>query len=184
MLALGAFALGTDAFVISGVLPRIANDLGVTLPQAGLLITVFSGVDAFAAPVMAVGTGTASRRRLLMASLACFTAANALAAVAPSFAMMIVARDAAALVAGLYMPAASATAATVAPMSERGRALAAVLSGLTVATALGVPLGTLIGQALDWRYTFLFVAALSTVAWGSAGTGAPTGATRPDRLDP
>ena len=55
MLALGAFALGTDAFVISGVLPKIASDLGVTLPQAGLLITVFSGVYAFAAPVMAVG---------------------------------------------------------------------------------------------------------------------------------
>jgi predicted MFS family arabinose efflux permease len=173
MLALGAFALGTDAFVISGVLPKIASDLGVTLPQAGLLITVFSGVYAFAAPIMAVVTGTTSRRRLLMASLACFTAANVLAAVAPSFAIMIVARAAAALVAGLYMPAASATAATVAPISERGRALAAVLSGLTVATALGVPLGTLIGQALNWRYTFLFVAALSTVAWGALARALP-----------
>jgi len=173
MLALGAFALGTDAFVISGVLPKIAIDLGVTLPQAGLLITVFSGVYAFAAPVMAVVTGTASRRRLLMASLACFTAANVVAAVAPSFAMMIVARAAAALVAGLYMPAASATAATVTPISERGRALAAVLSGLTVATALGVPLGTLIGQALNWRYTFLFVAALSTVAWAALARALP-----------
>lgn len=173
MLALGAFALGTDAFVISGVLPRIAGDLGVTLPQAGLLITVFSGVYAFAAPVMAVVTGTASRRRILMVSLACFTAANLLAAVAGSFSMMIIARAAAALVAGLYMPAASATAATVAPLSERGRALAAVLSGLTVATALGVPLGTLIGQALNWRYTFLFVAALSTVAWGALARALP-----------
>src|SRR5262245_818294 len=173
MLALGAFALGTDAFVISGVLPKIASDLGVTLPQAGLLITVFSGVYAFAAPVMAVVTGTASRRRVLMASLACFTVANVLAAVAPSFGIMIVARAAAALVAGLYMPAASATAATVAPLSERGRALAAVLSGLTVATALGVPLGTLIGQALNWRYTFLFVAALSTVAWGALARALP-----------
>jgi len=173
MLALGAFALGTDAFVISGVLPKIASDLGVTLPQAGLLITVFSGVYAFAAPVMAVVTGTASRRRVLMVSLACFTVANVLAAVAPSFGIMIVARAAAALVAGLYMPAASATAATVAPISERGRALAAVLSGLTVATALGVPIGTLIGQGLNWRYTFLFVAALSTVAWGALARALP-----------
>jgi predicted MFS family arabinose efflux permease len=173
MLALGAFALGTDAFVISGVLPRIAIDLGVTLPQAGLLITVFSGVYAFAAPVMAVVTGTASRRSILMVSLACFTVANVLAAVATSFGMMIVARAAAALVAGLYMPAASATAATVAPVSERGRALAAVLSGLTVATALGVPLGTLIGQGLNWRFTFLFVAALSTIAWGALARALP-----------
>lgn len=173
MLALGAFALGTDAFVISGVLPRIAVDLGVTLPQAGLLITVFSGVYAFAAPVMAVLTGTASRRRVLMLSLACFTAANVLAAVAPSYAIMIVARAAAALVAGLYMPAASATAASVAPPSERGRALAAVLSGLTVATALGVPLGTLIGLGLNWRYTFLFVAALSTIAWAALARALP-----------
>ena len=173
MLAMGAFALGTDAFVISGVLPRIASDLGVTLPQAGLLITVFSGVYAFAAPLMAVATGTASRRRILMVSLACFTAANVLAAAAASFGMMIVARATAALVAGLYMPAASATAATVAPASERGRALAAVLSGLTVATALGVPLGTLIGQGLNWRYTFLFVAALSTIAWGALARALP-----------
>jgi predicted MFS family arabinose efflux permease len=173
MLALGAFALGTDAFVISGVLPKIASDLGVTLPQAGLLITVFSGVYAFAAPIMAVVTGTASRRFVLMVSLACFTAANVLAAVAPSFGIMIVARAAAALVAGLYMPAASATAATVAPISERGRALAAVLSGLTVATALGVPIGTLIGQGLNWRYTFLFVAALSTLAWGALARALP-----------
>lgn len=173
MLALGAFALGTDAFVISGVLPKIATDLGVTLQQAGLLITVFSGVYAFAAPIMAVVTGSASRRRLLMVSLACFTAANVLAAVASSFAAMMVARAAAALVAGLYMPAASATAATVAPLHERGRALAAVLSGLTVATALGVPLGTLIGQGLNWRYTFLFVAALSTVAWGALARALP-----------
>jgi len=108
-----------------------------------------------------------------MVSLACFTVANVLAAVAPSFGIMIVARAAAALVAGLYMPAASATAATVAPISERGRALAAVLSGLTVATALGVPIGTLIGQGLNWRYTFLFVAALSTVAWGALARALP-----------
>ena len=98
MLALGAFALGTDAFVISGVLPKIASDLGVTLPQAGLLITVFSGVYAFAAPVMAVATGTASRRKILMVSLACFTATNVLATVAPSFGVIIVTRAAAALV--------------------------------------------------------------------------------------
>src|SRR5262245_65815184 len=91
----------------------------------------------------------------------------------PPFGIIISARAPAALVPVLYMPAASATAATVAPASERGRALATVLSGLTVATALGVPLGTLIGQGLNWRYTFLFVAVLSTVAWTALARALP-----------
>ncbi|GII87745.1 MFS transporter [Sphaerisporangium siamense] len=165
LLSLGTFALGTDAFVISGVLNEVGRELGVSLGTAGLLITVFSGVYAVSAPLLAVLTGNMCRRRLLLLSLAVFVAANVLAAVAPNFGVMILARVAAAVGGAMYTPVAVSVAATLAAPSERGRALAAVAAGLTVANALGVPLGTLIGQALQWRMTFVFVAILGVVAY-------------------
>ncbi|GII66719.1 MFS transporter [Sphaerisporangium krabiense] len=165
LLSLGTFALGTDAFVISGVLNEVGRELGVSLGTAGLLITVFSGVYALSAPVLAVVTGNMCRRQLLLLSLAVFVAANVLAAVAPNFTVMILARVAAAIGGAMYTPVAVSVAATLAAPSERGRALAAVAAGLTVANALGVPLGTLIGQAFQWRVTFVFVAVLGVVAY-------------------
>ncbi|MFC0547840.1 MFS transporter [Kutzneria chonburiensis] len=164
LLALGTFALGTDAFVISGVLPRVGADLGVSLSVAGLLITVFSGVYAVGAPVIAVLTGNMCRRRALLIAMSVFVLANVVAAIAPNYAIMVVARVVAALGAAMYTPAASAVAAQLAAPQERGRALAVVLGGLTLATALGVPLGTLVGQAADWRTTFVFVAVLGLIA--------------------
>ncbi|HEY6934385.1 MAG TPA: MFS transporter [Marmoricola sp.] len=164
VLSLGTFALGTDAFVISGVLPRIQHDLGVGLGAAGQLITLFSVTYALGAPVMAVLTARWGRRNLLLLAMTAFVAANLVAAAAPTYAVLMGARVLAALTAALFAPAASATAAMIAGPEQRGRALAAVLGGLTVANAVGVPLGTLIGQALGWRSTFVFVAALSAVA--------------------
>jgi len=161
LMALGAFALGTDAFVISGVLPSLGRDLGVGVATAGLLITVFAGVYALAAPFLAVGTGHLDRRRVLLLALGGFVAANVLAAAAPNYAVLMAARVVAALSAGLYMPAAAAAAAALSSSSERGRALTTVLGGLTLASALGVPLGTMIGEASVWRATFVFVSLLS-----------------------
>ena len=164
LLSLGTFALGTDAFVISGVLPRIGQSLGVGLGAAGQLITIFAAVYALAAPVLAVLVGNWNRRRVLLLAMSVFIAANALAAAAPDYAVMVLARVLAALAAALFTPAASAAAATLAEPAERGRALAAVLGGLTVANALGVPLGTLIGQTAGWRATLLFVAVVGLIA--------------------
>lgn len=164
LLSLGSLALGTDSFVISGILPSLGHGLGVSLSAAGLLITVFSAVYAAGAPVLAVLTGRASRRRLLIGALTVFAAANVLAAAAPDYRVMLAARVIAALAAGLYMPAATAVAAAISAPQERGRALAAVLGGLTVASVLGVPLGTLVGQAVNWRATFALVAVFSLIA--------------------
>ncbi|MGV9326456.1 MFS transporter [Streptosporangium sandarakinum] len=164
LLSLGTFALGTDAFVISGVLPVIGQSLGVGVGAAGQLITIFSGVYALAAPVLAVLTGNWNRRTALFVAMAVFVAANLLAAVATNYPIMVVARVLAALAAALFTPAASAAAATLSSPAERGRALATVLGGLTVANALGVPLGTLIGQTAGWRGTFVFVAVLGVIA--------------------
>jgi MFS transporter, DHA1 family, inner membrane transport protein len=164
LLALGAFALGTDAFVISGVLPLMARDLNVSLAVAGLLITAFSGVYAVAGPVLAVVTGNMCRRRLMLTALTIFVIANVLAAAAPDYAVLVLARVLAAAGAALYTPAAAATATTLAKPAERGRALATVLGGLTIASAVGVPIGTLIGTNISWRVTFVFVAVLGLVA--------------------
>jgi MFS transporter, DHA1 family, inner membrane transport protein len=164
LMALGTFALGTDAFVISGVLPEVGASLGVSLGVAGLLVTVFSGAYAVSAPVLAVVTGGMCRKRAMILALGVFSVANVLAVAAPDYGAMVAARVPAALGAGLYTPAAMAAASSLARPEERGRALAAVLGGLTLANAFGVPLGTLIGQAVQWRATFAFVALLGVAA--------------------
>ena len=169
LLSLGTFALGTDALVISGVLPRIGHDLDVGIGAAGQLITIFSTVYALAAPVLAVVTGNWNRRRVLLLAMSGFVVANALAAAAPNYAVLVLARVLAALAAAMFTPAASAAAASLVEPAERGRALAAVIGGLTLANALGVPLGTLIGQTAGWRATLVFVAAVGVIALAGIG---------------
>ncbi|MBM9507465.1 MFS transporter [Actinacidiphila acididurans] len=173
LLALGSFALGTDVYVISGVLPAVASGLHVGTAAAGLLVTVFSAVYALGAPILAVVSGGIERRRLLTTALAVFVAANVVATLAPDYGTMAAARVLAALGAGLYTPAATAVAAGLAAPHERGRALAAVLGGLTLAGALGVPAGTLVGQNLGWRWTFVLVTVLGLVALIGLATSLP-----------
>lgn len=164
LLTLGTFAIGTDGFVIAGILPSVAHDLHVSLVLAGLLITVFSLVYAVGSPVLAAALGHIGRRRLLLGTLAVFIIANVLAAVATDYLVLLIARIIAACSAALYTPSASTVAATLAPPEKRGRALATVTSGLTIATVVGVPLGVLISAQVSWRVTFLLVAALGLVA--------------------
>ncbi len=178
LMTLGSFALGTDAFVISGVLPALAKSLDVSLEAAGLLVTIFAGVYALSAPFLAVAMGSLDRGRVLMIALSGFVAANVLAAAAPNYTVLMAARIVAALSAAIFMPAASASAAAVARPEERGRALTTVLGGLTLASALGVPIGTIIGNTANWRATFVLVAVLSLIALiGLARVLPPTPAT-------
>ncbi|MEV0193190.1 MFS transporter [Kitasatospora purpeofusca] len=163
LLALGTFAVGTDTMVMAGVLGPIAEDLGVTVAAAGQLVTVFALGYALLAPPLAALTAHWPRRRLLLAALAVFAAANALSALAPSYGTLLATRVLAAAGAALYTPTANAVATTLVAPERRGRALATVLGGMTVATALGVPLGTWIGRT-DWRLTMWLVAALGAVA--------------------
>jgi predicted MFS family arabinose efflux permease len=157
-LALGAFAIGTEGFMIAGLLPALARDLNVGLPAAGHLVTAFSLAYAIGAPVMAVLTAGLERRRLLAVAMAGFSIANLLAAVAPGYAGLLAARLLLALSAASFMPAASGYAAALGGPERRGRALSMVTNGLTLAIIAGVPLGVLVGEGFGWRATFVGVA--------------------------
>ncbi|MGK5544875.1 MFS transporter [Streptomyces sp. URMC 127] len=163
LLALGTFAVGTDTMVMAGILGRVADDLGVSVLAAGQVVTVFALSYALLAPLLAAVTARWPRRRLLLTALAVFTAANALSALAPDYPTLLATRVLAAAGAALYSPNASAAATTLVPPERRGRAIATVLGGMTVATALGVPLGTYVGRA-DWRLTMWLVTALGAAA--------------------
>jgi predicted MFS family arabinose efflux permease len=164
-LALGTFAIGTEGFMIAGLLPRLSADLGVTVAAAGQLVTVFALVYALGSPLLAVLTAGLERKRLLLWSIGGFGVANLAAAAAPSFAMLMAARILLALSAGQFSPTASGFAGTSVAPHMRGRALAVVVGGVSVAVALGAPLGAWVGTVLNWRATFLGVAGLSALAF-------------------
>ncbi|MFJ8442688.1 MFS transporter [Kitasatospora griseola] len=163
LLALGTFAMGTDSMVVAGILGPVSADLKVSVPAAGQLVTVFALGYALLAPVLATFTARWPRRRLLLTALAVFSAANALSALAPTYGLLLATRVLAAAGAALYTPTANAVATTLVAPERRGRALATVLGGMTVATALGVPLGTWVGRT-DWRLTMWLVTALGLAA--------------------
>ncbi len=163
-LALGGFAIGTEGFMVAGLLPDIARDLHVSIPAAGQLVTAFSLTYALGSPLLAVATGGLDRRRLLMLSMGMFALGNLVAAMATSYGALLAARIALALAAGTYMPAASAYAAASAAPERRGRALSIIYTGLTFAVVIGVPLGIIVGDRFGWRVTFVGVAGLALVA--------------------
>ena len=163
-LTLGAFAIGTEGFMIAGLLPALARDLNVGLSAAGHLVTAFSLAYAIGAPVMAVLTAGLERRRLLAIAMAGFTLANLLAALAPGYAGLLAARLLLALSAASFMPAASGYAAASGGPERRGRALSMVTNGLTLAIVAGVPLGRAGGEGFGWRATFLGVAGLAALS--------------------
>jgi predicted MFS family arabinose efflux permease len=163
-LTLGAFAIGTEGFMIAGLLPVIASDLKVSVALTGQLVTVFALAYAVGSPVLAVATGNVGRKKVLIAAIGAFSAANLLAAAAPSYQTLMAARILLALCAGAFMPTASGYAAMVAAPAQRGRSLALIFAGITIALVVGVPLGTIIGDLFTWRATFLAVALLSGAA--------------------
>jgi len=163
VLALGTFAVGTDAFIVAGFLPAMAAELAVSPAAAGQSVTVFAIAYAVLAPFVATVTARVPRRRLLVAALVVLGAANLLSALAPSLAVLLVSRVLAAAGAAAYTPNAGAVSASLVRPELRGRALSVVIGGLTVATALGVPLGDLAGRWFGWRIALGLVAALSAV---------------------
>ncbi|MFI0737638.1 MFS transporter [Streptomyces sp. NPDC021100] len=164
LLALGMFAIGTDLFIVSGLLPSMAGDLGLSTAAAGQSVTVFALTYAVAAPVLAGLTSTVDRRTLLVAVLIVFAAGNALSAFATSYAVLLLSRAVAGAGATIYASTASAVAAGITSPERRGRSLALVYAGMTTAIALGVPLGSAIGDFSSWRWAFGFVALLALVA--------------------
>ena len=163
-LALGTFAVGTEGFMIAAILPSISRSLGASVQAVGQLVTIFALTYAVSSPLLTALTAAWPRRRLLMLSLAGFVAANLIAAAAPGYWWLAGARVLLAFAAGLYVPNANAVATALAPAAYRGRALAIVNGGITVAIALGVPIGAFVGAHFGWRMTFIGVAGLSAAA--------------------
>jgi len=165
LLALGMFALGTDAFIVAGVLPVIAQETGVTEGLVGQLITVFALTYGLGAPVLAATTAHWPRHRVLMGALGLLGLANLASALSPSFPLLVLTRILAGCFAATYTPLAFAVGIELAPPAKRSQALALVVSGLNVATVLGAPLGTWIGEHFGWRLSFSLVAGLAGVAF-------------------
>ena len=163
-LALGMFALGTDSFVIAGVLPQISHSFHVSIGAAGQLTTVYALTYALLSPAIAAAAAHIQRKRLMLSGLGIFILGNLATAWAPTFALALVARAAAGLGASMYAPTAQGSAAVIVPPEKRGFALAIVIAGLTSSTALGSPIGTVIGGLGDWRWTMVFVSSISAIA--------------------
>ncbi|MFI9561003.1 MFS transporter [Nonomuraea endophytica] len=162
-LALATFAVGTDAFVMAGLLPAIAADLEVSVPAAGQLVTAFALTLAVAAPILSWLLSPLDRRRVLQLALIVFVAGNVVTALSPTYPIALLARILTAAGAATITATASSAAVAITPPERRGRAMALVIGGLTLSTALGMPLGNLIG-GIDWRLTLWAVAALGVVA--------------------
>ncbi|WP_434732835.1 MFS transporter [Rhizobium sp. YTUHZ044] len=154
VLALSSFAIGTTEFVIMGLLPEVAADLSVTIPQAGRLVTGYALAVAIGAPVMAISTAKLKRRIALIALMAFFIAGNLLCALATDYWVLMIAGIVTALCHGAFFGIGSVVAAGLVAEDRKARAVALMFTGLTLANVLGVPLGTAIGQAYGWRATF------------------------------
>ncbi|WP_336801333.1 MFS transporter [Kaistia sp. MMO-174] len=163
-LALGTFAIGTEGFMIAGILPMIAGDLQVSVAAAGHLVTCFALVYAVAAPLLAVATANWPRKTLLAAAITAFGLANIVAGLAPDYLWLMVSRVLLALSAAAFVPSASGTAATMVAPEKRGRAISIIYTGMTVSIIVGVPIGTLVAEHFGWRATFLGVAGLAAIA--------------------
>lgn len=163
-LTLSAFAIGTTEFVIVGLVPTIAQDLGVSLPSAGLLVSLYAAGVAVGAPVLTALTGRFNRKWVLLGLMMLFIAGNLLAWQAPGYGSLITARILTGLAHGVFFSIGSTIATSLVAKDKEASAIAIMFTGLTVALVTGVPLGTWIGQTFGWRATFLVVSALGLLA--------------------
>lgn len=145
-LTISAFAIGTTEFVIVGLVPTIADQLAISLPSAGLLVSIYALGVAVGAPVLTALTGTLPRKPLLVGLMALFTAGNLLAWLAPNYATLVAARLLTGLAHGVFFSIGSTIATSLVPKEKAASAIAIMFGGLTVALVTGVPLGTFIGQ--------------------------------------
>jgi DHA1 family inner membrane transport protein len=153
-LMLASFGIGTGEFVIVGLVPGLAVDLHVSVPAAGLLISVYALSVAFGSPFVAALLSSVSRRRALVTLMVMFLVGDVACTVAPNFRVLMIARIVTALAHGAFFGIASIVASELAPPGKAVRAVALLFTGMTVANVAGVPLGTWIGQAAGWRITF------------------------------
>jgi DHA1 family inner membrane transport protein len=188
-MALGAFAIGTTEFASMGLLPQIARSVEVSVPQAGMLITLYALGVVIGAPTVTVAAAKMPRARLLVLLIGLIGAGNLISAIAPTFSILAIARFVSGLPHGAFFGVAALVASRLSPPGRRARSVSMVMLGLTIATMLGVPASTALGQSIGWRAAYWIVVALalaSTLAiWrlvpepeGSGATGSMLGELR------
>jgi MFS transporter, DHA1 family, inner membrane transport protein len=163
-LAVGAFGIGVTEFAPMGMLPVIAGDLHVSIPAAGLLISAYAMGVLIGAPLLTLTTGRIDRRTLLIALMGIFTLGNALSAVADGYWMLMAARVVTSFNHGAFFGVGSVVAASLVPPDKRAGAVAAMFTGLTVATIGGVPAATWVSEAIGWRTAFAGIAGVGAIA--------------------
>ncbi|MFE6737503.1 MFS transporter [Streptomyces tubercidicus] len=173
-LALGAFAVGTSGYIVTGVLPELGTELSVPMSTAGLLTTSFALSYAVGAPPLAVATSRWGRRPLIVGALLVAALGNAFAALAPDFALLLTARIVTAVGAAVFTPAATAVAAELSGAERRAKASALVFGGMTIATIVGVPTGSLLVGPLGYRGVFWLVAACCGLAAVAVAVAVPS----------
>jgi predicted MFS family arabinose efflux permease len=174
ILVIGSFALGLDAYIVAGILPVIGAEMNLPVSAVGQMVTVFTLAYALLSPVCATFVVGRPMRTVLLIALAVFTLGNVLSALAPSLVVLLVSRAVAGLGAGLYSPLSAAAAAEMVPAHRRGQALAVIVGGMSVGTAIGVPLGLTLAQHFGWRSTLWLVAVLGLAAMIAIATLMPS----------
>ncbi|WP_189825413.1 Cmx/CmrA family chloramphenicol efflux MFS transporter [Streptomyces finlayi] len=164
MLGLAVFALGTSEFMLSGLLPPIADDMDVSIPQAGLLISAFAIGMVIGAPLLAVATLRLPRRTTLIALISVFGLGQVAGALAPSYELLFASRVVSAFACAGFWAVGAAVAIAMVDVGSRARAMAVMIGGLSIANVLGVPAGAFLGDHLGWRSAFWAVGAASAVA--------------------
>lgn len=162
-LTISAFAIGTTEFVIVGLLPTVAKDLNITIPSAGLLVSLYAIGVAIGAPVLTALTAKMPRKALLTSIMILFILGNGLASIAPGFYTLVIARIVTGFAHGIYFSIGATIAASLVSEEKRATAISIMFAGLTLAIVTGVPLGTFIGQNFGWRATFIGVAILGII---------------------
>lgn len=166
-LAVGAFGIGTTEFVMMGLLPDVADDLGISIPSAGHLVSAYAIGVVIGAPLLAAVTARMSRRKVLIGLMVLFVVGNTLSAFAPDHHSLLAARFLSGLPHGAFFGVGAVVATGLVPAERKARAVSLMFLGLTVANIAGVPAATLVGQNFGWRATFLGVSVIGLVAIAS-----------------
>ncbi|MFE0130044.1 MFS transporter [Streptomyces sp. NPDC059037] len=173
VLALGIFAMVTSEFVVAGLMPQMAEGLDATIPEIGYLITAFAAAMAIGGPFLTVAVLKMRQKSALAVLFAVFLAGNALAALAPDYRTMLVARVITGIASQAFFGVSISLAARLTRPEVRGRAIAVALNGLMLGTLLGLPLSTVIGEHLGWRAAFWAITGLTVLAALATLTGVP-----------
>ncbi len=163
-LAVGGFGIGLTEFVMMGILPEVAADMGITIPQAGHFISAYALGVVIGAPLLVMIAGSFPPKKLLIALMICFTVFNSLTIMAPNYNFMMASRLLSGLPHGAFFGVGAVVASRLARENKAASAVAVMFSGLTFANIFGIPVGTYLGQNISWRYTFALVALVGVLA--------------------